>query len=494
MGIQPNRGRGTGRRPIEKNDIIVAQSQTRSAAEAARYLRVNYVTYKRYAQMYGMFEQHKNTSGKGINKRKYEGKFGLDEILANQHPTYDRTKLKRRLIQAGLLKEECALCKFAERRLMDGQVPLVLHTLDAPDDLRLKNLRVLCFNCFSGEEQYITPDGLRSFAETVGTSQVVRTIDGSWKSATIEKFGHQPLQRVELKPVPIGGKSRTSMRRYITCTPTHRWITSNRGEVTNLTIGDVIPFTEVHTPIEFNREAWIRGFGFGDGSIGSYGRAQVRLCGEKDRVHLHHFEEYGHASISYPPSANGDPFIMFHVGHFTNWKTIPEASSAEYLTNWLDGYIAADGHVRPDGTIELSSQSQEAMEFVSNIAPIAGYHVTGRIVYKNMHTNLGMRKHSLQRILLKKLGAFRVVSIEDAGCSDVYCAVEPITGTFTLASGALTGNCTFLTTGKLSKKLLDGRSDYKFAPGVHDADLTKQTSESDLAQMMRDIRNEFAED
>lgn len=493
MAVQPTRGKGRSRRPLEKSDILTAQAQTKSAAEAARYLRVNYMTYKRYAQMYGIFEQHKNTSGKGIHKRKYEGKFGLDEILANQHPTYDRTKLKRRLIQAGMLREECALCKFSERRILDGQVPLVLHTIEDPDDLRLKNLRLLCYNCFAGDEAYITPEGYKTFADTVGTTQLVLTKDGTWKPAKIQAFGHQPLQRVTVKPI-ASVRSRTKLVKSILCTPDHRWITCNRGAVTNLQVGDTIPFNPSHHDVTEHLPAWITGFGYGDGTIGSYGRAQIRLCGEKDRSQLWRFEEYGNCSISYPQSAKGDPVVMFHTGHFTDWKQLPTQTDVQYLRSWLLGYIAADGHTRADGGIELSSQSTEAIDFVCQIAPLVGFHVTGLHTSNIIETNFGARKHPLQRVLLRETGAFRVMAIEPVECAEVYCAVEPETGTFTLASGALTGNCTFLTTGKLSKKLLDGRADYKFAPGVHDSDLVKVAGEDELARMMRDIRSEFHED
>lgn len=145
MGIQPKRGLGRSHRPLTREQIITAQEQTRSAAEAARYLHVNYMTYRKYAEIYGIFK--KNPSGKGVVKIKQEGQFGLDAILANQHPNYDRTKLKQRLIRAGYFKEECSLCKYGEKRILDGQVPLVLSTIDRPDDLRLKNLRLLCYNC-----------------------------------------------------------------------------------------------------------------------------------------------------------------------------------------------------------------------------------------------------------------------------------------------------------------------------------------------------------
>lgn len=147
MGIMPTRGRGSNKHSLTREQILAAQQLTVSGSAAARYLHVNYATYKKHAERLGILDQHKNKRGAGVSKRKYEGQFGLEAILANQYPQYDRTKLKRRIIEAALLKEECAICRYAEHRLMDGQVPLVLHTIENHDDLRLKNLRLLCFNC-----------------------------------------------------------------------------------------------------------------------------------------------------------------------------------------------------------------------------------------------------------------------------------------------------------------------------------------------------------
>jgi hypothetical protein len=55
-------------KPLSKQQIEAAQSQTKSNMAAARYLHVSYQHYKRYAKMYGLFASHKNQSGKGIPK------------------------------------------------------------------------------------------------------------------------------------------------------------------------------------------------------------------------------------------------------------------------------------------------------------------------------------------------------------------------------------------------------------------------------------------
>ena len=48
------------RRMLTKNMITDSQENTKSAAEASRWLGVSYNTYKKWAIYYGVFENHKN--------------------------------------------------------------------------------------------------------------------------------------------------------------------------------------------------------------------------------------------------------------------------------------------------------------------------------------------------------------------------------------------------------------------------------------------------
>lgn len=454
MGVQPKPPVGPSRRPLLQKDIEAAQAHTTSNADAARYLNVSFDTYKKYAKMYGVYEQHKNPGGKGVGRHKMRGAYGLDAILAGEHPTYDKARLKERVIAAGKLKEACGLCGFDKQREFDGRMPLVLHCLDGNEqNLRLENLQLRCYNCFHGDEQFLTKNGIDTFRNTVNTEQLILTSTGKWYPARIVSFGIQDLQIVTLKPSKeIHGRSKSKLRVSIRCTPNHRWLTSNRGEVTNLSVGDIIPFINLPNE-ELNLEAWIRGFGFGDGTIGSSDRAQIRLCGRKDLEHINKFKAFGHCSISFPPSANGDAVVMFHKGYMSDWKQLPTTTNSSFLQGWLLGYLAADGHRYPNKSgWELCSQNQDAIDFVNSIAGRVGFLVTGLHTSSNIVTNIGQRKSPLYRILLHQEGVFKVTHIEPTSCDEVFCAVEPQTQSFVLASGALTGNCTYLTTGKVTSK------------------------------------------
>ena len=138
-------------KPLSKDQIIAAQGKTKSNMAAARYLHVSYQHYKRYAKMYGLFESHKNQSGKGIPKfLKGPKKMPhMIEIIEGRiaASSFDPNKLKYALIEQGYLSEECAICSFKERRVLDYKMPLLLHFKDNnSNNYSLDNVQLLCYN------------------------------------------------------------------------------------------------------------------------------------------------------------------------------------------------------------------------------------------------------------------------------------------------------------------------------------------------------------
>jgi hypothetical protein len=143
----PNRRK---HQPILESEIRTAQSVAKSAAEAARLLKISYNTYKKWAKLYGIFEDLKNPYGIGIDKRSKNNSTtkSLDDIIAGKHPSYPIWKLKRRLLLSGYMEEKCSCCGFSERRLTDNRVPLLLDFIDDNrKNHKYENLRMLCFNC-----------------------------------------------------------------------------------------------------------------------------------------------------------------------------------------------------------------------------------------------------------------------------------------------------------------------------------------------------------
>jgi hypothetical protein len=145
-------------KPLTKEQILAAMSQTKSNRAASRWLHVSYQHYKKWAKSYTdqetgktLFEKHLNQEGKGIakflnNSRKVPA---LMELLEGQVPmtNFNPDKVKKRLFEEGYLQEECSMCGFNERRLLDYKIPLLLHFKDNnKKNWRLENLEVLCYN------------------------------------------------------------------------------------------------------------------------------------------------------------------------------------------------------------------------------------------------------------------------------------------------------------------------------------------------------------
>ena len=138
-------------KPLSKEQILAAQAKTKSNMAAARYLHVSYQHYKRYAKTYNLFDSHKNQSGKGIPKflKGTKKMPHMLEIIEGRiaASSFDTNKLKYALIEQGYLLEECAVCSFKERRVMDYKMPLLLHFKDNnSNNYSLDNIQLLCYN------------------------------------------------------------------------------------------------------------------------------------------------------------------------------------------------------------------------------------------------------------------------------------------------------------------------------------------------------------
>ena len=146
-------------KPLSKEDILRAMNVTQSNRAAARYLHVSYIHYKKWAKNYdatkedypNLFEQHKNQAGKGIPKflRANGPEPALLDIIEGRvdASSFNPDKLKYRLITEGYLAEECAVCRFHERRVNDYKIPLLLNFKDnIKKNWNKDNIELLCYN------------------------------------------------------------------------------------------------------------------------------------------------------------------------------------------------------------------------------------------------------------------------------------------------------------------------------------------------------------
>jgi hypothetical protein len=152
-------GRGRESMNLPESDIRYAMANTKSNAEAARFMKVSFSTWKKYAKMYidretgkTLYDIHTNQAGVGIVKdtaRATSGPYPIDEILEGKYPNYPGWKLRNRLFALNIFPEECGCCGYAERRITDDTVPLLLDHIDGDTtNHRIENLQMLCLNCY----------------------------------------------------------------------------------------------------------------------------------------------------------------------------------------------------------------------------------------------------------------------------------------------------------------------------------------------------------
>ena len=70
----------------------------------------------------------------------------LEDVLV-EHSSYDRARLKQRLLTSGLRKPRCDLCGQGEVWRGHRMALILDHINGVPDDNRLENLRIVCPNC-----------------------------------------------------------------------------------------------------------------------------------------------------------------------------------------------------------------------------------------------------------------------------------------------------------------------------------------------------------
>ena len=197
-------------KPLSKEDILRAMNVTMSNKAAARYLHVSYIHYKKWAKNYdateegypNLFEQHKNQAGKGIPKflRADGPEPALLDIIEGRvdASSFSPDKLKYRLITEGYLAEECAVCKFHERRVSDYKIPLLLNFKDNnKKNWNKDNIELLCYNHYFLQVGDIFSDKqIKGIEDHVPTYQS----DVEWELDDYQRQRLEELGLIDKKP------------------------------------------------------------------------------------------------------------------------------------------------------------------------------------------------------------------------------------------------------------------------------------------------------
>lgn len=303
---------------------------------------------------------------------------------------------------------------------------------------------ICIYNCFRGNTTFVTDSGVKTLLEKVGETENVLCADGRWRPAKVSQFGRQDVFKITL--MHWNGGKHGDYPIEVFATRNHRWILADGMETTELRVGDKLLSTDFSKTRESeDMDAVRHGFVFGDGTLtkqngASY--AQVRLCGKKSELLDVLFPEFGR---SYPESYNGDP-VVYCGRDNAHWKSVPVSNTPDYVAGFIRGLTLADGYVNPSsGNIRIDTQNESLIQWIKENAGIAGYKVISEKVYNN-ETNYGKRSSPLHQILIGdgRGAMLRVESIEWAGEEDVFCVTEPVTGTFVLGNGQVTGNCSYM--------------------------------------------------
>ena len=143
---------GRPARMILESEILAAQTMAKTEKQVALKLGVAFVTYQKYATLYGIYGRVMNRAGKGINKpikNENGGKYPLNRILMGEFPNYPIARLRLRLIRSNRMEPKCCTCGFCEKREMDGKYPLILGFKDGDKKNKLEaNLQLYCYNCY----------------------------------------------------------------------------------------------------------------------------------------------------------------------------------------------------------------------------------------------------------------------------------------------------------------------------------------------------------
>jgi NAD-dependent dihydropyrimidine dehydrogenase PreA subunit len=316
-----------------------------------------------------------------------------------------------------------------------------------------------CIDCFAPTEEFLTPHGLRTFAEMENTACRVLTDDG-FKPAYVRRFRRKPLVKVTLAPAfeerdRYGGTRLTTrnisrFRKNVLATPTHSWVLADGERTDSLSVGQFVPAvrTEPGRASESYRLGVLHGLVFGDGS---WNKQEIR-SGE----HLHYVQLYGEKVAKYVDffdQVNFSPSLDVHPGYVgtgvvrseANLKRLlPDDADSEYIAGFVDGWLAADGDEVKAGSWRLRSIDHEALTWLERIAPYAGYITVGSGEEASLETNFGVRSRPIRWLYLATRETYwRVMSVDpvDAEEGDTYCAVVPGKHVFTLSGGVMTRNC-----------------------------------------------------
>lgn len=290
--------------------------------------------------------------------------------------------------------------------------------------------------CFSGNTKFVTSQGLRRFRDCKdGEIVTVVDKDGELREATVHYFGKKQLQRVKLHT--------PNMTHEVLCTPDHRWILDDGSVTQNLKVGDKLYYRpeNTHPNIETKRQAdmFCLGFSIADGCDYKNKQAigiRAYLYGDKEQ-YSDIFEFAGYRS------AKQENCVAYQKLHISKQKFLDgecwKYLSANDLRYLFYGYMCGDG----SGT-SCVTHDIRVLDFIKYSCNMCGYFITSIKEYVTDEKSFksGVLGYKVWfSTHQNKYNGWVVESITPHEVAGTYCVEEPVTHTFTLEKGIVTGNC-----------------------------------------------------
>lgn len=357
-----------------------------------------------------------------------------DVMRENSNKNSYLNSTQRDLI-AGEISKEVAKTKLIPDYIVEAHENGVLHWHDM--DYTISSM----FNCFSGDTKLVTDKGIFSF-EQCGEDSVVNVLDkdGIWRSAIVRKYGKQKINKVILKSC--------GTKKEVMVTNNHRWLLKDGSITTNLKIGDKLYLlNNIQEEKDIDLEMFCFGFVLGDGTEYNYSDTnkglRIRLCGNKVE-HIDKFKEAGYTISTYKDSKSSDIWVTkatslskkFFIDN-KEWRNL----NHKQLYSLFKGYYEADGFKDRNG---IATSNSKMAEMIREISCVCGYHITSeKFEIRNTNYKNNAELYTFGFMISQPTNRNWKVEeiIELDKLEDVWCVEEPMTKTFTLSGGVVTGNC-----------------------------------------------------
>lgn len=321
-------------------------------------------------------------------------------------------------------------------------------------------------NCLHRDTKIITLEyGSIEIGRIVDQEVTVRTSDGMWRKGFVRNYGEQDLYEYEFSKPNSNDKT---YKNIVIATENHRWILED-GQVTDqLKLGDRLALAPRHKT--FDPQGVIHGMIFGDGSGHRYYAnsstkhdiqgtkyPSIRICKTgiyKDEM-IDWFNRIGNQP-RYPEYCHGDP--VFVLPFIPGIKDLPHTTDPDYIAGFIHGWFLADGN-KTNATLDrfsITTIREDAVRWLKDYASFAGYYVSGHSISDRKDlTGRFANAKPVHQVVLNSVSRISLRNKRFWGREEVFCIEEPITQSFVLSNGILTGNCRFILTANYANRIID---------------------------------------